>query len=75
MLEMKTTFNGRRPQNTESSISQQQLTGSSSNFKLKLRGPNQNKLFLKQRQPKMEEDLKILKGEYLSNHKLDFPKI
>ena len=29
----------------------------------------------KRRQPPMEEDLKILKVEYLSNHWLDFPQI
>jgi hypothetical protein len=43
--EMKTTFNGppigRRTQNIKSGISQQPLIGYSSNFKLKLRGPNQ----------------------------------
>jgi hypothetical protein len=42
MLEMKTTSNGRRPQNIKSWISQQPLIGSSSNLKLKLRGPNKN---------------------------------
>jgi hypothetical protein len=47
MLEMKTTSNGRRPQNIKSGISQQPLIGSSSNFKLKLRGPHKNKKCLK----------------------------
>ena len=41
-----TTSNGRRPQNIKSWIPQQPLIGSSSNFKLKLRGPNQNKKML-----------------------------
>ena len=66
IVEMKTTSNGRRPQNIKSWISQQPLIGSSSNFKLKLRGPNKNKKCLKWRRPPMEDDLKILKVEYLS---------
>ena len=61
-------------------ISQQPLIGSSSNFKLKLRGPTQNKKCLKWRRPngrwpQMEDDLKILKVEYLSNHWSDLPQI
>jgi hypothetical protein len=47
--DMKTTLNdphGRRPQNIKSGISLQPLTGSSSNFKLKLRGTNQNGILL-----------------------------
>ena len=75
MLEMKTTSNGRWPQNIKSWISQQPLIGSSSNFKLKLRGQNQNWNFLKWRQPPMEDDLKILKVEYLSNLSSDLPKM
>ena len=75
MLEMKTTSNGRRPQNIKSWISQQPLIGSSSNFKLKLRGPNKNIKCLKWRRPPMEDDLKILKVEYLSNHSSDPPQI
>ena len=75
MLETQTTTDGRQPQNIKSWISQQSLIGSSSNFKLKLRGRNQNKKLLKQRQPPMEDDLKILKIEYLSNHWSDFPQI
>ena len=43
-FEMKTTSDGGRPQNSKSGISQQPLIGSSSNFKLKLRGPNQNQI-------------------------------
>ena len=39
---MKTTFNGRRPQNIKSGISQQSLIGSYSNFKLRLRRPKQS---------------------------------
>jgi hypothetical protein len=42
-LEMKTTSNGRWPQNIKSWLSHQPLIGSSSNFKLILRGPNQYK--------------------------------
>ena len=75
MLEIKTTCNGRQPQNIKSWISQQPLIGSSSNFKLKLRGPNKNNKCLKWRQLPMEDDLKILKIEYLSNHSSDPPQI
>ena len=64
MLEMKTTSNGRRPQNNKSWISQQHLIGSSSNFKLTLRGPNQNKKCLKWRRPQME-----VRGKYEENTK------
>ena len=53
----QTTSNGRRPQNIKSRISQQPLIGFSSNFKLKLRGPNQNQKCLKQRRPPMEDNL------------------
>ena len=72
---MMTTSNGRRPQNIKSLISQQPLIGSSSNLKLKLRGPNKNIKCLKLRRPPMEDDLKILEVEYLSNHSSDPPKI
>ena len=70
---MKTTSNRRRPQNIKNWISQQPLIGSSSNFILKLRGTNTNKKCLKLRQPPMEDDLKILKIEYLSNQWSDLP--
>ena len=43
IIAMKTTSNGKGPQNIESLISQQPLIWSSSNFKLKLSRPNQNK--------------------------------
>jgi hypothetical protein len=46
MVEMKTTSNGRRPQNNNKRIYHQPLN----------------------RQPPIEEDLKIFKVEYLSNH-------
>ena len=39
LLEIKTTSNGRRPQNIKSGISQQPLIGSYSNFQLKLLRP------------------------------------
>ena len=42
-LQRKTTSNGTRPENIKTWIYQQPLVGFSSNFKLKLRGPNQNK--------------------------------
>ena len=58
---IKNVWNGRRPNNIKSWISQQQLIGSFSNFELKLRGPNQYKNCLKWRGPPMEDELKILK--------------
>jgi hypothetical protein len=72
---MKTTSNGRQPQNVKSWISQQPLIGASSNFNLKLRGPNKNNKCLKWRRPPLEDDLKILKVEYLSNQSSDPPQI
>ena len=70
-------LDGRRPQNIKSGIFQQPLIGSSSNFKIKLKGPNQNKFGLKfeMKPALMEDDLKILKVEYLSNHSSDPPQI
>jgi hypothetical protein len=64
------TSNGRWPQNIKSEISQQPLIGSYTNFKLKY---DQTILCkpLKWRRPSMEDDLKILKVKYLSNHLLD----
>ncbi len=58
----------------KSRISQQPLVRSYSNLKLKLTGLNQRikrcqmKMTSNGRRPKMEDDLKILKVEYLSNH-------
>ena len=75
MLERKTTTNGRRPQNIKSKISQHPLIGFSSNLKVKLRGPNQNQKSSKGRQPPIEDDLKILKVEYLSSHLSDLSQI
>ena len=54
---------GRRPQNIKNLITQQPTIGSSSNFELKLRVPNQNKKILEMkmnfngRLPLMVEDL------------------
>ena len=75
MLEMKMTSNGRWPQNIKSWISPQPLIESSSNFKLRLRGPNQNWKWLKWTWPTMEDDLKILKVEYIRNQLSDLTKI
>ena len=50
------------------------MSGSFSNFELKLMGPNRKykglamKTTSNGRRPPMEDDLKILKVEYLSNH-------
>jgi hypothetical protein len=66
---MKMTFHGRQPQKIKSGISQQPLIGSSSNFKLKLKGRYQilklhdMKTAFHGRQPSMENDLKLLKVE------------
>ena len=55
-------------------ISQQPLVGSYSNLELKLMGSNQSvhryemKIISNGTQPPMEDDLNILKVEYLSNH-------
>ena len=46
-FEMKEASYGRKPQNIKSRISLQPLNRSSSNFKLKLWGQNQNQKFLK----------------------------
>ena len=61
MFEMKMTSNGRRPQIIKCWISQRPLIWSSSNSKL--------------RPPPMEDDLKLLKVEYLNNHRLYLPWI
>ena len=66
ILQMKTTSHKRRPQNIKSGIYQEPLIGSYSNFRLKLRLPKKNIT-----NPSMEDDLKISKGEYLSNHFMD----
>ena len=75
-----------KPQNIKGGISQQPVNGSYSNFKLKLMGLNQNwnawnedylqwKTTSNGRQPPMEDDLQILKAEYISNHWSDLPQI
>ena len=73
-LKMKTTSIGRQPQNKRSRKSQKPLIGSSSNLKLKLRGPYQNQIFLKWRWHPLKDGLKILKDEYLGNHWSDPPQ-
>ena len=61
-------------QNIKSGISQQPLLGFSSNFKLELRGQKQYNMWLDMkttcngRLPLMEDNLKLLKVRYLSNH-------
>jgi hypothetical protein len=44
-------------------------------FKLKLMGPNKIENCLKRRLPQMEDELKILKMEFLSNRLSDLPQI
>ena len=62
---MKKTTNGKLPQNIKCWISQQPLVEST---KIKIKE-------MKWRWSPMEEDLKISKVEYLSNHWSDFPQI
>ena len=55
MLEINTTSNGRWLQNIKIGIYQQSLLRSASNFKLKLRGPNQIEYCLKWNRSLMED--------------------
>ena len=76
-LQWNTTSNGGRPLiEILSWISQQPFIGSSSNLKLNLRGPHQNLKCMIWRRPQLEDDLKILKSEYLriSDHWSDLPQ-
>ena len=76
MLHTKTTSNGKWPKNIKSGIFKQPLIRSYSNFKLKLRWPNQSlRMLLSMRFFFMEEDIKIRVVEYLSNHSLDHTQI
>ena len=59
----------------QSWIHQQPLIGSSSKYKLKFRGLNQNQKYLKWRWSLMEDTLKVLKVEYISNHWSNLPQI
>ena len=67
----KNIKSGRQPQNIKSGISQQPLIGSYSNFNLSLYDQTIFCKSFKRGQPPMEDNLKILKAEYLSNHLLD----
>jgi hypothetical protein len=68
MMQIKRTSNGRRSQNIESRISHKPLVWASPNLKLKLRWRNQKLHICKLSRPQSEDDHKIIKGEYLSNH-------
>ena len=79
---MKTTSNGRRPQNIKSGISQQPLIGSYSNVKLRLRRPKQTGQILQMKMTSNGRRPQIIKVEYpiigyYSNFKLKLrlPKI
>ena len=80
-LKRKTTSNGRQPQNRKSGISQQPLVGSYSNLTFKRIESNQSvkryhmKITCIVKRPPTEDDLKIWKVEYLSNHWLDLTQI
>ena len=56
-------------------ISQQPLARSYPHFKLNLRWPIQSLKHVIWRRPQQEDDLKILKVAYLSNHWAEFPQI
>ena len=77
----KTTSNGRRSQNIQSWIFQQPLIRSSWNFKVKIRErkPKWEIVAMKttsnRRRHPMEDDLKILKVEYLNNNWLNLLQI
>ena len=87
MSEMKMTSDGSWPimednlKNLKNLISQHPLFGTSSKFKLKLIGPNQNQEIIEMKMtsngwwPLKEKDLKILNIKYLSKHWLDLPQI
>ena len=74
-LQWKKTSNGRRPQNIKSGISQKLLIGSYSNLNFSL---DDQIIFYnseKRRKPPMDDDINILKVEYLSNTLLDHNQI
>ena len=74
-LQRKTTSIGRQPiVEDDLKISQQPLIGSYSDFKLQLIWTTISKSF-KWRRPPIEDDLKILKVEYLNNLFLDHTQI
>jgi hypothetical protein len=76
ILQLKMTSHGRRPQNIRSGISQQLLIGSYSNFKFQLILPKSilYQSFKWWRHP-TEDDLKILKVEYLGRPLLNHTQI
>jgi hypothetical protein len=69
ILQMKTTSHGRRPQNSKNGISHQPLIGSYSSFKFKvLNGQTIMYKSFKWRKSTIEDNLQILKVEYVRNH-------
>ena len=70
MLQIKTTSNGRTLERFNIP-----LIESSFNLKLQLRRRNQNQIWFKLRLTLFEENLKILKVEYISNLWWDLPQI
>ena len=69
--DLKITSNGRQPQNIKSGLSQQQLIGPYSIFKLSLRRPKQSVQILQMKTISIGRRPQILKVEHLSNHILD----
>ena len=72
---MKTTSNGRQPQNMKSEISLNHLSDHLQILNLYWGDQTKIKNFFKWRQPPMEDNLKIFKVEYLSNQWSDLPQI
>ena len=74
-LQWKMTSNGKWPQNIKSWISQQPLIGISSNIKLKLKRPNQNRKKLVMKMTSNGRQPENIKVEYLSNYWSHLPQI
>ena len=70
-IQWKTTYNGRQPQNSQSGISQQPFIGSYSNLNLSLYDVTIFYESFKLRPTPMEDNLKILKVEYLRTCLMD----
>jgi hypothetical protein len=64
---MKMSSDGRRHKNIESGISKQPLLGFSSNLKLKIRGPNQNKIWLEMKMTSNVRRPQNIKSQHLQN--------
>ena len=75
IIQMKTTSQGRRPQNIKSRISQQPLFRSYPNFKLKLMWPKQNLQIIQMKMTFHGRQPQNRKVEYLNNPCSDLSQI